>query len=283
MAFYRPFHYPPFDQWGIYLLVRPLLDYHDRLQRIAADLHLYSSEVLMHLVVFEVFNHEFFHHLAESTATALEILAAAEGNVDRIYLAYREEVRDGTFFAYIHSPLEEALANAYAYNSLSFISRIKAGYKTAVVKSYQEAIKRHWTLEPSGYKDAAYYIDGAHVPGGAHLLAQMLGDPEAVNEAPLSCLAKHLMPNGFTALMQKPDIPTYLVGNEDDLNTFHALVPTPNEAYTQLFWPYNTTAIDRYVQQRKAEERAKQPRKPGRATASPPPSQLSLFGDDSPR
>jgi len=48
-------------------------------------------------------------------------------------------------------------------------------------------------------------------------------------------LAKRLMPSGFTALMQKPGIPTYLVGNERDLNTFHALVPAMNEVYTQFF------------------------------------------------
>ncbi len=76
MAFYRPFHYPPFDQWGIYLLVGSLLSYFSRLQKISANLKLYSPEVLMHLVLFEIFNHEFFHHLAESTATNLEILSA---------------------------------------------------------------------------------------------------------------------------------------------------------------------------------------------------------------
>lgn len=79
----------------------------------------------------------------------------------------------------------------------------------------------------------------------------MIGDLDAVDETPLCCLAKHLMPSGFTALMQKPDIPAYLVGNEHDLNAFHALVPAPNEAYTQLFWPYDTAAIDRYVSRRR--------------------------------
>ncbi len=256
MAFYRPFHYPPFDQWGIYLLVGPLLDYHARLQRIACDLKLFSSEVLMHLVLFEIFNHEFFHHLAESSATALEILAAARGDVQPVYLDYRR-AQHSTGFNFPHAPLEEALANAYAHNALSFISRIKAGYKTASIKSYQEAIKAHWRLEPKGYRDAAHYIDGGYVAGGAHLLAQLLGEPDAVHFAPLSCLAKHLMPNGFTALVQKPDIPTYLVGSDKELKVFESLVPAPNEAYTQLFWPYNTKAIDDYVAEKQAEEKEK--------------------------
>ncbi|WP_295384017.1 hypothetical protein [uncultured Thiodictyon sp.] len=256
MAFYRPFHFRPFDQWGIYLLVGPLLDYHGRLQAFSSDLKLYSPEVLMHLVLFEIFNHEFFHHLAESTATSLEILSAAQGNVQPVYLTYRQAQRS-TGFDYPHAPLEEALANAYAHNALSFISRIKAGYKTATIKSYQEAIKQHWHLEPAGYRDAAFYIDSAYVAGGAHLLAQMLGDPGAVNVAPLSCLAKHLMPNGFTALLQKPDIPTYLVGSDQALAAFAALVPAPNEAYTQLFWPFNSQAIDAFVAQKQEEEKAK--------------------------
>lgn len=252
MAFYRPFHYPPFDQWGIYLLVGPLLDYHSKLQLISANLKLFSPEILMHLVLFEIFNHEFFHHLAESTATNLEILAAAQGEPQRVYLDYQQRLNG---FGHPHAPLEEALANAYAYNALSFICRIKAGYKTASVRAYQEAIKRHWHLEPNGYCHAAYYIDGQYVPGGAHLLAQILGKPEAVKHVPLSSLAKHVMPNGFTALVKKPDIPTYLVGSNDAIESFRKLVPSPNEAYTQLFWPYNTNQFDEYVQKKKQEEK----------------------------
>lgn len=273
MAFYRPFHYPPFDQWGIYLLVGPLLRYFQRLQTISAGLKLYSPEVLMHLVLFEIFNHEFFHHLTESAATNLEILAAAQGEPRLVYLDYRKQQRvDG--FGYPHAPLEEALANAYAYNALSFICRIKAGYKTAVVRVYQEAIKRHWHLEPPGYRDAACYVDGQYVPGGAHLLAQLLGKPDAANLAPLSSLAKHLMPNGFSALMQKPDIPTYLVGSSGEIEQFHKLVPAPNEAYTQLFWPYKTSHLDEYVREKKEEElRQRKQEKQARNH----PTQASLF------
>jgi hypothetical protein len=34
-------------------------------------------------------------------------------------------------------------------------------------------------------------------------------------------------------------------------------VPAPNEAYTQLFWPYNTDAIDNYIAKKKEEEKAR--------------------------
>lgn len=47
-----------------------------------------------------------------------------------------------------HGPLEEALATAYVCNPLTFATSIPAGYKTAVVKSHLEAIKRHWRLAP---------------------------------------------------------------------------------------------------------------------------------------
>ena len=255
MAFYRPFHFPPFDQWGIYLLVEPLLEYIERLQALTQALKLYSPETLAHLVLFEVFHHEFFHHMAESTATYLEIIGAGLNVHWPVYLPYRERTREAGF-GDPHAPLEEALANAYAHNALGFLARVKAGYKTAVIGSYQVALKLHWLLEPAGYRDAGCYIGGGYVAGGASLLAQMLDKPAAADHAPLSCLAKHLMPNGFTALVQKPDIPTYLVGTDEQLNRLYALVPAPNEAYTTLFWPYHTTAFDEYVAKKRAEEAA---------------------------
>lgn len=39
--------------------------------------------------------------------------------------------------------------------------------------------------------------------------------------------------------------------------TVNALVPAPNEAYTQLFWPYDTDRFDRFIEQKQAEEKAK--------------------------
>jgi hypothetical protein len=69
-------------------------------------------------------------------------------------------------------------------------------------------------------------------------------------------VAKHVMPSGFSAMMAKPDIPTWLVGSPAELAIFSELVPAPNEAYTQLFWPYNTAVFDRYIEQKLAEEKA---------------------------
>lgn len=255
MAFYRPFHFPPFDQWGIYLLIGPLLGYHRRLLARSKGVGMFSAETLMHLVLFEIFNHEFFHHLVESTATTIEILLATQGKPVPIYLQHRLAQRSNTF-GHPHAPLEEALANAYAYNALGFISRVKLGFKTVSVKAYQKAVARHWALEPPGYRDAHYYSGSGYVDGSAVLLAELLQKPGIMNEVPLAAVAKHVMPSGFSAMMAKPDIPTWLVGTSAELVMFSELVPAPNEAYTQLFWPYNTAVFDRYIEQKLAELKA---------------------------
>jgi len=255
MAFYRPFHYPPFNQWGIYLLVGPLLAYYDRLSKLNSRLSLFPAETLLHMVLFEVFHHEFFHHLVESAATTLEIVSAAQGEGRAVYIPQRSHaVRYG--LGHPHAPLEEALANAYAYNSLSFISRVKLGYKSVAVRTYQKAIEAHWHLEPAGYKEAAAYVGGDYVPGAAVLLSAMFGASNVADKVPLSILAKHVMPNGFMAFVGKPDIPTWLVGKQEELTAFTKLVPAPNEAYTQLFWPYNTSSIDKNLRERAAAEKA---------------------------
>lgn len=256
MAFYRPFHFPPFEQWGIYLMVGPLLDYHNHLVHRSGQLKLFSSKVLMHLILFEVFNHEFFHHLVESTATTLEVLLAAQGTVQPVYLNHRKQEMADTF-NHPHAPLEEALANAYAHNALSFICRIKVGFKSFTVKAYQKAIECYWRREPAGYCEAGHYIRGDYIAGGAYLLAQLLGKPMSADEVPLSVVAKHVMPGGFTALLSKPDIPTWLVGSAAELTCFNQLVPAPNEAYTQLFWPYDTAAFDQFIEQKIADEKAR--------------------------
>jgi hypothetical protein len=256
MAFYRPFHFPPFDQWGIYLLVGPLLQYHHRLISTSQTAGLFSAETLMHLVLFEVFNHEFFHHLVESTATTLEVILATQGEPQALYLRHCQDQCHNEFH-HPHAPLEEALANAYAYNALGFISRVKLGFKTVSVKAYQRAVMKHWKTEPPGYRDAAHYAGGGYVDGAAVLLGELLMQPGLMNKVPLATIAKNVMPSGFSALVAKPDIPTWLVGSPAELKAFEALVPAPNEAYTQLFWPYNTTVFDHFLQTKMEEERAK--------------------------
>jgi hypothetical protein len=186
----------------------------------------------------------------------LEILLASQGKPPPLYLQHRAAQMRSTF-AHPHAPLEEALANAYAYNALSFISRVKAGYKTASVKVYQSAVAKHWYVEPPGYRDARHYIGAGYVSGGSELLGQLLQEPGAMHRIPLSVVAKHVMPSGFSAFLAKPDIPTWLVGSPEELELFNKLVPAPNEAYTQLFWPYNTETFDNFIERKLTERKAK--------------------------
>ena len=101
------------------------------------------------------------------------------------------------------------------------------------------------------------YIKADHIPGGAHLLAQLIGKSKADDSAPLIKLSQSVMPSGFSAFVSKPEIPTWLVGAPNVLKKFYKLVPAPNGAYTQMFWPYDTSELDNYIQQKKMEERAR--------------------------
>jgi hypothetical protein len=256
LAFYRPFHFAPHEEWGIYIPVEKLLAYCLSLYRsFSGKLFAFDPATLMGCVLCEVFHHEFFHHLTECAATSIEILSSAFGSPKSIYLDYwRDGFRTTSGVgAHPDHPLEEALANAYAYNSLSFLSRTEFGYKTVWIKVYQKIIEKCWPKEPAGYRSAHKYINEAYVSGGAQLLAHLLASPEP-DPASLLLLAKAVMPNGNSAFLQKPDIPTYLVGSPEALAKFHELIPAPNETYTSLFWLGDSSAVDKYMQRRKKKE-----------------------------
>ncbi len=225
MAYYRPFHILPSDNWGIYLLVDRLLDYCNSLQKTLGKLHLFTPSTLATAVLFEIFHHEFFHHLAESTATSMEIICAGIGQPRRLYLDYWECRFQEVLGPHPHHPLEEALANAYAYNAFSFISRVKVGYRDSLSTLYQHTLKKVWPKEPAGYREASHYIRGGYVQGAAQLLAMFLNHASALDDAPLLTLAKNVFPQGHTAFMAKPDLPTYLVGTPKQLEQFYFLVP----------------------------------------------------------
>ena len=142
IAFYRPFHLEPFDRWGIYVFVGKLLEYAQNVRFSAPFFPGVSKELLMHLVLFEIFHHEFYHHIVESAATTIEIISDAMGVPVPSFVDYRHRVHKRCYTWHEHQPLEEELVNAYAYHGLSFISRVKAGYRDALVRSYQKILGR---------------------------------------------------------------------------------------------------------------------------------------------
>jgi hypothetical protein len=254
IAFYRPFHLEPVDRWGIYIFVDRLLTYARGVRSFVPLFPEVSRELFLHLVLFEMFHHEFYHHLVESAATVLEILADAGGATFPGYLAYRQAVHDMAFSWHSHQPLEEALANAYAYNSLSFISRVKTGFRDALVWHYQKALFPQWRTEGPGYRDAEHYIEGGQVQGNAQLLAMILARQEHPR---LEQIASAVMPSGYSAFVGKPEIPTYLVGSSAEVEAFHALVPAPNDTYCNLFWPLDDTAASKALKARHEENEAR--------------------------
>lgn len=264
LAFYQPFHFSPFGEWGIYILVGRLLHQWKRLyESFQGKLYAFTPETLLGCVLFETFHHEFFHHLVECTATTIEILSAGFGPVRPIYLRYWDHgyEKEPSLGEHPHNPLEEALANAYAYNSFSFLSRVGVGYRTVLTRLYQEILKKCWAQEGPGYRNAGDYIGPRYVAGAGQLLAMLLScgslDPNS-----LVLLSRSVMPGGHSAFVHKAHIPTYLVGSKESLRVFSKLVPAPNETYTSLFWLLDTDPIDNFLRaQKKLEKKSKSPSK----------------------
>jgi hypothetical protein len=264
MAFYRSFHFEPLDDWGIYLYVDQLWSYCEALYAaMSRHIHSFTRDILIGYVLFEVFHHEFFHHIVECAVTTLEVMSPCFSPARPLYLEYKQHQYEHADFVgpHPHRPLEEALANAYAYNSLSFISRIKAGYRTTLVKLYQAMLERYWPGESAGYNEAENYTGGQYVDGAAQLLAMLLQSGEIDGHA-ARLISRTVLLTGNSAYFAKPDIPTYLVGSPENLERFYKSIPAPCETYTQLFWPGNTNDLDGYIQQRKKELKEKR---------SPPP------------
>ena len=62
IAFYRPFHLTPFDEWGIYIYIDELVRYCKSIvKQLSNHLFLFSDlRDVMTFVLFEIFHHEFF-------------------------------------------------------------------------------------------------------------------------------------------------------------------------------------------------------------------------------
>lgn len=251
IACYRPFHADA-ARWGIYIDLEGLVDYARALCG-ALSRHLFvlgSIEAVLSCVLFEVFHHEFFHHIVESSATALEIVSAGCGTPKPIYRQYFEEAYKKELGEHPHHPLEEALANAYAYNSFSFVSRVKLGYLSIQTQAYQRVLHQVYEIESDGYRHAVHYAgprrESNYVSGGAQLIAMLFASAE-IDPRALLLLSQRLMPRGHTALVEKAHVPTYLVGPRPLIEQFEQWIPAPNETYTSLFWPGDSSEVDGLV------------------------------------
>jgi hypothetical protein len=229
---------------------------------------MFHPEVVATLVLFEIFHHEFYHHLVESTAFTLETIFAEMGMNRPVYLEYFRNRFGSLSKPYTsHIPLEEALANAYAHNSISFAQRTKLLFDKGVMGAYQNVLKKHWKLEPPGYQDAEHYINEKTVYGNTLLLKIMMQSSPSSNVQVMEKIVSRVMPSGYTSMVTKPEIPTYFLGNEDDFSKFTKYIPDPKAAYARLEFPFDSKQISDKIKQEKErrkkekqEQRNNQPR-----------------------
>ena len=266
LAFYRPFHYQPYREWGIYFILPRFLKYiNEIMPPLEKGYLMFRPEVVTTLVIFEVFHHEHYHHLVESTAFTLETILAEFGMTQSIYLPYNRRNRSDEVKKYNpHVPLEEALANAYAYNSISFAQRTKPHFDIGVMKAYQAVIKQHWRLEPQGYCDAQNYTGANTIIGNISLLKIMMNSELDQNMVALERIVSRVMPSGYTSMVPKPNMPTYFLGNEQDFAKLRNYVPNPKAAYAYLEFPFNTDQISKLIKIEK--ERRKKAKKKSKLT-----------------
>lgn len=265
IAYYRAFHQEPAEEWGIYIYVAKLFSYLDHLfTPLQKRVSFFTRESLLACVLFEIFHHEFFHHLVEATAATIEFLSAAFGVPRPVYLQYRGLQFGGNLAQHPHHPLEEALANAYAYNSLSFVSFTRRSYQDGLIRLYQKLLPRYWRGEPAGYNCAAHYIQNSYITGAAQLLTMLLtsANPDFVSEELLDANAmrlvgSHVLLHGHMAFEIKAEVPTYLVGTMEELDEFYKCIPAPNETYSRLFWHQDTKQVDEYFDQQYKLEQAR--------------------------
>jgi hypothetical protein len=253
MAFYRPFHYAPYEEWGIYFVLPKFLPYLELITgALAGAYSLFRREVVATMVMFEIFHHEYYHHLVESTAFTLETIFAEIGNSKPVYLTYGKRKSSEEAKAYNpHCPLEEALANAYAYNSISFAHYTRQAFDSAVMKAYQSFLRTYWKLEPPGYRDAECYTGNGTVDGNTSLLKIMMRSDKESNLAAMSTLVSRVMPSGFTSMVPKPEIPTYFLGSKADFDQLMETIPNPKAAYAYLEFPFMTDQISKAIKEEK--------------------------------
>lgn len=123
-----------------------------------------------------------------------------------------------------------------------------------LVKAYQKAMEKGWSYDPPGYREANNYTKSGYVYGATQLLA-MIHNSSSIDIAASSIVAKNVLINGHSAFCSKPDIPTYLVGNESLLRYFFDILPVPNETCSNLFWHEDFDILEKYINERRNLEK----------------------------
>jgi len=194
LAWYRSFHWHPPERWGIYILDKGVYyiakNIFGMIDQISPQGRRYNTLDLLQQSFRLLFLHEFFHYITDIAATALEM-----GNrlVRPHYVIYIRNVYMRSINE--NEPIEEALANAFAYN-----------------RFYGSAVRRQLLFfmesQPAGYSAFKRYTPKSNFTNGLRVLGSYIshwkhGVPAF---APLEILFDY-----YSRSISFGDVPIYIV------------------------------------------------------------------------
>jgi plasmid maintenance system killer protein len=193
LAWYRSFHWRPCERWGIYILDKGL---YFVAERVFGAFHRfrgwpYDTLDLLQKSFRLLFLHEFFHYITDIAASTLEI---ASGLRRAYYIEYVKNVymRPGKS----DEPLEEALANAFAFNR----------FYRKPDQPFKSLIRQFMKNQPGGYSAFDQYIfdfaRGRRELGTCILRAQRVQPGVAPLETLFDCYRRDV---------SYADVPVYIV------------------------------------------------------------------------
>jgi len=202
LAWYRSFHWNPTDKWGIYILDSGIYyiaqTVFNGVPQISRYGRPYNTLDLLCQSFRLLFLHEFFHYITDISATLIEL---GDKSPQKRYVPYFKNIYQNI---YLHptthdEPIEEALANAYAYNRFQG-------------RDIRNRIRNFMRGQPSGYSAFEEYI-GKNFRYGTRRLGSCIGQETAFprDVAPLEALFdcnKQYLSFG--------DVPIYIVHTIDN-------------------------------------------------------------------
>jgi hypothetical protein len=184
LAFYLPYHFYSKERWGIYL--RALGAVHLACVLKAGAIGA-CDQTLLDVAEQLLFEHEFYHCMAEAAATRAEVVV-------------REAIYQPYFYDRWAAPHEEAMANAHAY---------RQAQRTA--PAYSTAIHSWMGKQGVGYRDFAKYVKGrdftwGRTKCGAYIVRHV---------APKRAIFLPLPVEFLFGNVRTKSVPTYLVVDEE--------------------------------------------------------------------
>lgn len=200
LAWYRPFHMEPQQNWGITILDRGIWYVARKLATELYSTDTDDEDAIMYcrdIAKDFLYHHEMFHFKVELAATVVEKFDPTGA----LYAGYWKPQTDREWFGsevksngQVKAPLEEALANSYALYKVC--SEISGNERRNKVK---KAIKQFMKMQPEGYRDAEKfpYKGKKWEKGMNELLDKLLNQEDSLEWDPRRILASHVLFDGL--------------------------------------------------------------------------------------